>query len=80
MFCCLFLVFFYIIIQVITQYEGLDEYLKVVDAYVDIFLQNHMVRYNRFSYCYREKMFYMVVSYETILVGLLIYCFCFVFC
>ncbi|XP_024158297.1 VPS35 endosomal protein-sorting factor-like isoform X1 [Rosa chinensis] len=30
------------IIQVITQYEGLDEYLKVVDAYVDIFLQNHM--------------------------------------
>nr|XP_011461060.1 PREDICTED: UPF0505 protein C16orf62 homolog isoform X2 [Fragaria vesca subsp. vesca] len=30
------------VIQVITQYEGLDEYLKVVDAYVDIFLQNHM--------------------------------------
>lgn len=36
--------------QVITHYEGLDEYLKVVDAYVDIFLQNHMVRFNRFSY------------------------------
>lgn len=31
--------------QVITHYEGLDEYLKVVDAYVDIFLQNHMVRF-----------------------------------
>ncbi|KAL6199402.1 hypothetical protein ACLB2K_029186 [Fragaria x ananassa] len=30
------------VIQVITQYEGLDEYLKVVDAYVDIFLKNHM--------------------------------------
>ncbi|KAK9938592.1 hypothetical protein M0R45_015320 [Rubus argutus] len=30
------------VIQVITHYEGLDEYLKVVDAYVDILLQNHM--------------------------------------
>ncbi|BBH02020.1 hypothetical protein Prudu_012459 [Prunus dulcis] len=29
-------------IQVIVQYDGLDEYLKVADAYVDIILQNHM--------------------------------------
>ncbi|KAH0987001.1 hypothetical protein GBA52_014178 [Prunus armeniaca] len=28
--------------QVIVQYDGLDEYLKVADAYVDIILQNHM--------------------------------------
>lgn len=42
-------VLYLMINQVITHYEGLDEYLKVVDAYVDIFLQNHMVRFNRFS-------------------------------
>lgn len=41
--------------QVITYYEGLDEYLKVVDAYVDIFLQNHMVRFNRFSYLWEGE-------------------------
>ncbi|BFG29632.1 hypothetical protein CerSpe_159060 [Prunus speciosa] len=29
-------------IQVIVQYDGLDEYLKVADAYVDVILQNHM--------------------------------------
>ncbi|KAL8503434.1 hypothetical protein ACS0TY_022251 [Phlomoides rotata] len=28
--------------KVITEYESIDEYLKVVDTYVDIFLQNHM--------------------------------------
>lgn len=30
--------------QVIIEYDGLDDYLKVVDAFVDIVLQNHMVR------------------------------------
>ncbi|CAL0315900.1 unnamed protein product [Lupinus luteus] len=30
------------VIQVITQYESLDEYLKVVDAYADLILQNQM--------------------------------------
>ncbi|RXI03462.1 hypothetical protein DVH24_004114 [Malus domestica] len=28
--------------QVIIEYDGLDDYLKVVDAFVDIVLQNHM--------------------------------------
>ncbi|XP_068312077.1 uncharacterized protein [Pyrus communis] len=30
------------IIEVIIEYDGLDDYLKVVDAFVDIVLQNHM--------------------------------------
>jgi hypothetical protein len=29
--------------QIIVPYESLDEYLSVVDAYVDLILQNHMV-------------------------------------
>lgn len=29
--------------QDVDQYNSLDEYLKVVDAYVDILLQNEMV-------------------------------------
>lgn len=41
-------VFYLMISQVIIQYGGLDEYLKVVDAYVDIVLQNHMVRLSMF--------------------------------
>ncbi|KAE9596373.1 putative UPF0505 family protein [Lupinus albus] len=31
------------VIQVITQYESLDKYLTVVDAYADLILQNQMV-------------------------------------
>ncbi|XP_050138630.1 uncharacterized protein LOC126614962 isoform X1 [Malus sylvestris] len=30
------------VIQVIIEYDGLDDYLKVVDAFVDIVLHNHM--------------------------------------
>ncbi|KAI4306118.1 hypothetical protein L6164_029425 [Bauhinia variegata] len=30
------------VIQVIAQYDGLDEYLKVVEAYIDLVLQNQM--------------------------------------
>lgn len=41
--------------QVIVQYDGLDEYLKVADAYVDVILQNHMVRLTRFSYLLDES-------------------------
>ncbi|OAY28461.1 VPS35 endosomal protein-sorting factor-like isoform X3 [Manihot esculenta] len=33
------------VIQVVTQYVKLDEYLKVVDAYMDIVLQNQMDNY-----------------------------------
>ncbi|KAJ9153808.1 hypothetical protein P3X46_027210 [Hevea brasiliensis] len=33
------------VIQVVTQYDKLDEYLKVVDAYMDIVLQNQMDNY-----------------------------------
>ncbi|GAU28847.1 hypothetical protein TSUD_21840 [Trifolium subterraneum] len=32
------------VMQVITQYESLDEFLSVVDAYADLILQNHMER------------------------------------
>ncbi|XP_048321311.2 uncharacterized protein LOC107432545 [Ziziphus jujuba] len=31
-----------IVIQVVTQYDSLDEYLKVVEAFLDIILQNQM--------------------------------------
>ena len=30
------------VIQVVAQYESLDEYLKVVDACADLILQNQM--------------------------------------
>ncbi|KAL8172501.1 hypothetical protein V2J09_024305 [Rumex salicifolius] len=33
------------IIEVVNQYNNLDEFLKVVDAYVDILLQNQMINY-----------------------------------
>lgn len=41
--------------QVIIEYDGLDDYLKVVDAFVDIVLQNHMVRLSMFAYLLNEK-------------------------
>lgn len=52
--------------QVIVQYDGLDEYLKVADAYVDIILQNHMVRLSRFSYLLDESK--VPVGWNTVLV------------
>ena len=33
----------YLLSQVVAHFNSLDEYLKVVDAYVDIVLQNQMV-------------------------------------
>ena len=30
-------------VQVVSQYDCLDEYLKVVDAFLDIILENDMV-------------------------------------
>ena len=42
-----FLTYTYIVlmtmVQVVTQYDSFDEYLKVVDAFMDIILQNQMV-------------------------------------
>lgn len=32
-----------ILYQVVSEFDSFDEYLKVVDAYVDIVLQNQMV-------------------------------------
>ncbi|KAF6173260.1 hypothetical protein GIB67_026955 [Kingdonia uniflora] len=34
------------VFKVVTQYSGLDEYLKVMDAYLDIVLQYHMVGFD----------------------------------
>lgn len=36
-------------LQVASEYNSLDEFLKVVDAYVDIILQNQMVSFVPFG-------------------------------
>ncbi|XP_044480941.1 VPS35 endosomal protein-sorting factor-like isoform X2 [Mangifera indica] len=66
------------IIQVITVYDKLDDYLKVVDAYVDIILQNRMGNHLNTILegiseraCYKEIVEDEVVGLQSILMKFL---------
>ena len=59
----------YLLYQVIAQNESLDEYLTVIDAYLDTVLQNHLVNLNqhmafliRIIYCFISFFAYIISS------------------